>query len=63
MWACTVSRLGEVIFGRGSALREKTALLFTTTEAIADSSPWVFMAETRYCAVSSKSHLTEESVT
>lgn len=32
-------------------------LLLTTTEAMADCSPWEFMAETRYCAVSSKSHL------
>lgn len=40
----------------------KNSVLFTTMEAIADSSPWVFMAETQYCAVSSKSHLKEESV-
>lgn len=38
-------------------------ILLTTTDANADSSPFEFIAETRYCAVSSKSQLKEERVT
>lgn len=44
-------------------LRTGCDVLLTTTEANADSSPFEFMAETRYCAVSSKSQLKEEKVT
>lgn len=37
-------------------------LLLTTIEANADCSPWEFIAETRYWAVSSKSHLQETKI-
>ena len=47
---------------KGDGFKTLWDLLLTTTEAKADSSPLEFIAETRYCAVSSKSHLKEESI-
>lgn len=48
---CLVLQLGRV----------SKDLLLTTTEAKAEFSPLLFMADTRYCAVSSKSHLELET--
>lgn len=50
-------------WGQVCCLKTGCDVRLTTTEANADSSPFEFIAETRYCAVSSKSQLKEGKVT